>query len=194
MIKSVSAAEFASQATSERYTGTPYTKLDCQGYVEEVLADCGVRKPDGTRYNWKGSNSMWRNALSWKGTIAECRQQFGEIPLGAWLFIVKNDHGEVERGYYDNQGNASHVGIYCRTGETPVRDSTRSNTRNGVGYRSLSAFTHVGLPTMINFFNIAIPDEPEILKDIHIIRDPQTTDRKFLDSLARIYLYINQKG
>ena len=158
MIDNVS---FADQARSEKYTGVPYVKLDCQEFVEEVLKDAGARKADGTVYNWKGSNSMWRNALSWKGTISECLKKFGSIPLGAWLFIVSQDGGEKEKGYNDSEGNAKHVAIYCKPGETPVRDSTRSNTRNGVGYRSLNAFTHVGLAFMIDYKNTLVPEPVE---------------------------------
>ena len=159
MIKEIDSLAFTQQAISEKYDNIPYTKLDCQGFVEKVLEDCGVRKADGSVYNWKGSNSMWRNALSWRGTISECLHKFGGIPLGAWVFIVKNDEGEKEKGYNDDQGNASHVGIFCRTyGNEQVRDSTRSikTKRDGVGYRSIDAFTHVGLPYMINFTNNAL--------------------------------------
>lgn len=145
--------EFAEQARSDRYTGISYSTLDCQAFVERVLIDCGVRKPDGSVFDWKGSNSMWRNALSWKGTLAECREKYGSIPLGAWVFIVKNDGGEVDRGYHDDEGNATHVGIYCREGETPVRDSTRSSKRDGVGYRSLDSFNMVGLPKCLSYGN-----------------------------------------
>ena len=161
-------ASFAEQANSEKYTGVSYDELDCQAFVEKVLKDTGTRKADGSAYNWKGSNSMWRNALSWKGTIAECLKKFDCIPLGAWVFIVSQDGGEKEKGYNDKEGNAKHVGIYCRSGVTPVRDSTRNNLsgskyRNGVGYRSIDAFTHVGLPFMIDFKNMLIPERVESL-------------------------------
>lgn len=188
--ETVYADEFASMANSGRYTGIKYSDLDCQAFVEEVLYDCGVRKPNGSSYNWKGSNSMWRNALSWKGTIEECRQRYGEIPKGSWVFIVKHDGGEIERGYHDSEGNASHVGIYCRDGATPVRDSTRSDTRDGVGYRSISAFTHVGLPKMINFSIILDDDTEDILAAIHTLRDPKATDETFLNALETVYLYM----
>ena len=173
--------EFANQANSEKYTGVPYSKLDCQAFVEKVLSDCGVKKSDGTPYNWKGSNSMWRSALSWKGTVAECIKRFGCIPLGAWVFIVRQDGGEKERGYNDAEGNAKHVGIYCSTGPEPVRDSTTNNRdRSGVGYRSIKDFTHVGLPYMIDFNNIIIP-EPI----------PENNDRqKALEALETIRQYI----
>lgn len=149
---------FSQQAQSDKYTGIPYKDLDCQGFVEEVLKDCGVRKQNGQPYNWKGSNSMWRNALSWKGTISECMKKFGCIPLGAWMFIVSRDGGEKERGYNDSEGNAKHVGIYCNNSKTPVRDSTKTSTRDGVGYRSIDSFNYVGIPFMIDFKNTLIPE------------------------------------
>lgn len=175
---------FADQARSEKYTGVPYSKMDCQRFVEEVLKDTGTRKADGTPYNWRGSNSMWRNALSWKGTVAECVKKFGCVPLGAWVFIVCQDGGEKEKGYNDKEGNAKHVGIYCGNSGTPVRDSTRSTKgRDGVGYRTMDAFTHVGLPFMIDYKNTLIPEPVENV----------TIDKKIaLDALEKIRQYIER--
>lgn len=184
----VTGIQFATQAMSERYTGVPYSKLDCQAFVEEVLKDCGVRKPDGSAYNWKGSNSMWRTALAWKGTIAECKTRFGCIPKGSWVFIVKHDGGEKDRGYKDNEGNASHVGIYCRDSNEPVRDSTKTSYRNGVGYRTLTGFTHVGIPKLLSFDN---PDtEKEALQAISIIRNDSSTDSELLKALVILTKYL----
>lgn len=165
MITMVPSLVFADQAESEKYTGVPYSKLDCQGFVEKVLEDCGVRKNDGSVYNWRGSNSMWRNALAWKGTISDCLHRYGEIPRGAWLFIVANDGGEKEKGYNDNAGNAKHVAIYCGTSPDPVRDSTRTNDRNGVGYRSIKSFTHVGLPFMIDYDTAPTSADSNVTKE-----------------------------
>lgn len=149
----VSGEEYARQAQSSKYDGLTYDKADCQKFAELVLIDCGVKKPDGKPYDWKGSNSMWRNALAWKGTVEECIAKYGKIPLGAWVFIVKNDGGEVERGYHDNEGNAKHIGIYVSQTdpERAVRDSTETRTRDGVGYRKLEGFNMVGLPSMITY-------------------------------------------
>ena len=144
-----SAKKFAEQARSEKYNNIKYEQADCQGFVEKVLFDSGCRKPDGQAYNWRGSNSMWRNALSWKGTLEECRNKYGEIPLGAWVFIVKFDGGEVERGYHDSEGNAVHVGIYVGNDET--RDSTRTSKRDGVGYRPLKDWNRVGLCKYLDY-------------------------------------------
>ena len=179
--------EYALQAQSEKYTGIPYAKLDCQGFVEEVLKDCGVRRPNGSCYNWKGSNSMWRNALRWKGSVSECKTLFGCIPMGAWLFIVKHDGGEIDRGYHDNEGNASHVAIYCRQGSEPVRDSTKTKTRDGVGYRKLEGFTHVGLPFMLDYDGT---DRTPVLSAIHTLRDSGTSDSDFLSAIETISAYL----
>ncbi len=149
----VSGYDFAQQAKSTKYDGLSYERADCQKFVEAVLIDCGVRKEGGQPYDWKGSNSMWRNALAWKGTVEDCIAKYGEIPVGAWVFIVKRDGGEKERGYNDNEGNATHVGIYVG-GTDPnktVRDSTQTRTRDGVGYRKLDGFNMVGLPKMIAY-------------------------------------------
>ena len=146
----ITGSKLAEQARNEKYNKLKYTYADCQGFVEKVLYDAGCRKPDGQAYNWKGSNSMWRNALSWKGTEEECIKQFGYVPLGAWTFILKFDGGEKDRGYNDNQGNACHVGIYVGNNET--RDSTRnSKGRDGVGYRPLSDWNRIGLCKYIDY-------------------------------------------
>ena len=134
-------AECALLPEWEKYS---YDELDCQAFVEAVLARIGVRKKDGSLYNWRGSNSMYRNYYSWRGTVQECIERFGEIPLGAFVYIWKPT-GEDEVGYSDKLGNCSHVGIYCGNGI--VRDSTRSTKtkRNGVGSRSIEDFNRVTL-------------------------------------------------
>ena len=151
--------QFAEQAVSAKYNNIKYSQYDCQAFVELVLRDCGVRTSSGAVYNWKGSNDMWRHALAWKGTIADCRKTFGDIPLGAWVFMVAHDGKEVLRGYHDNEGNASHVGIYCRPeNKNSVRDSTKGSNRDGTGYRPLTDFTHIGLPTVISYGNEPVPE------------------------------------
>ena len=147
----VTAGHFAQVAESSKYDSWKYADHDCQDFVECVLYDSGARKPDGSKYNWKGSNSMWRSALSWRGTIAEAVEKFGQIPPGSWAFMVKNDGGEKERGYDDGEGNATHVGIYIDVGR--VRDSTRSTKtkRDGVGYRSVNDFNMIGLCKYLDY-------------------------------------------
>lgn len=175
----ITGKEFAIQAKSAKYDHIKYNQCDCQGFVEKVLHDCGVKKPDGSAYNWKGSNSMWRNALSWKGSIEECIDKYGEIPLGAWVFIVKNDGGEKDKGYHDDQGNAKHVGIYV--GDNETRDSTRNSSgRDGVGYRPLNDWNRIGLCKYIDY-NLTN-------KDNNIERSKEIINyfRALLDELERM--------
>ena len=148
----ITGAKFAQQAKSDKYNNIKYSKMDCQAFVEKVLFDSGCRKSDGSAYNWKGSNSMWRNALSWRGTLADCKNKYGCIPVGAWVFMVKYDGGEKEKGYNDGEGNATHVGIYV--GDELTRDSTRNTKgRDGVGYRPLSDWNMVGLCKYLDYDN-----------------------------------------
>jgi len=161
----ISAIHFADVADDPSYNKYKYDDMDCQKFVEKVLYDSGVRKPDESAYNWKGSNSMWRNALSWRGTIAEAVEKFGQIPDGAWAFMLKYDGGEKDRGYNDGEGNATHVGIYVGGGL--VRDSTRSTKtkRDGVGLRSISDFNMVGLCKYLDY-NVGNVDNKSQIKSI----------------------------
>ena len=148
-------AEYAKQAKLSKYDKLKYSQYDCQAFCELVLKDLGVRQPNGAVYNWKGSNDMYRNAVSWVGSIDECRKKFGYIPIGAWAFMWDQTGNEKQRGYYDGLGNASHVGIYI--GSDTVRDSTKIKNasgqviRDGVGSRPLKNFQKVGLPAMLDF-------------------------------------------
>lgn len=140
-------AECALLSKWDKYT---YDKMDCQAFVEAVLKDIGIRKPDGTIYDWRGSNSMFRNFYSWHGTIQECIKKFGFLPVGAFVYVWK-ETGQPET-YKDGLGNFSHVGIYC--GNNIVRDSTRSTKtgRNGVGTRNLDGFSYCSLFSGIDYF------------------------------------------
>ena len=142
--------QFAENALSPSWNKYTYEQLDCQAFVEAVLKAVGIRKPDGSVYNWTGSNSMYRNYYSWRGTIDECIRKFGYLPEGAFVYVWK-ESGQPS-GYKDGLGNFSHVGIYC--GNNVVRDSTRSTktTRNGVGTRTLDGFTYCSLFTGIDYF------------------------------------------
>ena len=140
-------SQFAEQARNGNYIGIPYTKLDCQAFVEKVLKDCGIQ------YNWRGSNHMWRNALSEKHEITD----IDKIPVGAWLFNVQRDGGEKKRGYSDNEGNAKHVGIYL--GSYDVIHSTTG----GVQWDSIfsNRWNHWGLCKFIKYDSMDAGSETE---------------------------------
>ena len=189
MILRTTGEDVADQAVTGNYLGTRYEKLDCQGFVEQVLKDLGVRKPDGSPYNWKGSNSMYRNHIRWRGTIAECIKKFGCIPQGAFMFIVKRDGGEKEKGYNDDLGNASHVGLHLGNGT--CMDSQPSR---GVAYVSDGIFTHVGLMDMIDYYTEPTPqpDTGEELRAVAIIRSAASTDKECLDALKILTKYLKE--
>lgn len=140
----IDARKLAENAMLPKWDKYKYNQLDCQAFVEAVLQDIGIRKPDGTVYNWRGSNSMYRNFYQWRGSISDAVKKFGSVPVGAFAYIRK-DTGAEEVGYTDGLGNFNHVGIYC--GNNIVRDSTRSTktNRDGVGSRPLSDFNYVSL-------------------------------------------------
>lgn len=104
----------------EKYIGTPYSKMDCQGFVERCLADAGIRK------DLAGSNAWYRfvRKNGWVGSPEECKKRFGSIPKGAFLFILKHDGGETARGYNDGLGNASHIGLYTGRGQGAMHSSS----------------------------------------------------------------------
>lgn len=160
-----SGKDFATCALLSKWDTYTYDQLDCQAFVEKVLKDIGIRKPDGSVYNWRGSNSMYRNYYTWRGTIDECIKKFGTVPPGAFVYIWE-PAGE-ETGYNDGLGNCKHVGIYC--GNNVVRDSTRStkSKRNGVGSRPLSDFNRVSLFAGLDYFNSGSYNDGE--KDFSVI-------------------------
>lgn len=154
--KRVTGEAFAAAALNPELLGIPYDKLDCQAFVERVLSDCGIKR------NWRGSNHMWREALTWRGTVDECIELWGEVPVGAWLFTVKNDGGEKKRGYNDNDGNAAHVGIY--TGDGNARHSTTGGVQD-CDFPA-SRWTHVGLAEDIIYYT----ESPQMETDTDQLR------------------------
>lgn len=161
--------QYAELAKNSKYDKLAYAQYDCQAFCELVLRDLGVRQANGQPYNWKGSNDMYRHAVSWVGTIAECRQKFGDIPLGSWAFMWDTTGNERQRGYYDGLGNASHIGIYI--GNDTVRDSTKIKNaagniiRDGVGTRPLKQFQKIGIPKVLDFDNTISKLKVEVDRD-----------------------------
>ncbi len=88
--------------------GMTLENMDCQGLVEYCLIQAGVPKSE---CNLAGSNAHWRNAI-WRGTPEELIKVLGAVPAGACPCIHNYDGGEVARGYHDDYGNCSHIGLY----------------------------------------------------------------------------------
>ena len=159
---SATGLEFAIAAVEIAAKGYTYKEMDCQAFVEAALRQVGYKN------NWRGSNHMWREALSWKGTVEECVEAFGEVPVGAWLFTIKTDGGEKLRGYNDKEGNASHVGVYTGMGKGSVH-STTGGTQEAA-FPDPKRWTHVGLCKLLDYDKEYIPTPQEkIVTGLHQI-------------------------
>ncbi len=129
--------------------GMTLTGMDCQGLCEYLLTRCGVGKKE---CNLAGSNAHYR-ACRWVGTFEACRAAYGDIPQGAWLFILKQDGREPARYHGDGVGNASHVGVYLGNGQA----LQSSASRGGVvvtafdGKAHSGSWNRVGLPKWIDY-------------------------------------------
>lgn len=111
-----------------KYLGRSYQEMDCQKFVEKCLSDIGTGK------DLAGSNA-WYRAMTWKGTPEECRASFGEIPNGAFLFILENNGKEPEKYRNDGIGNASHIGLKTgMTGSEMVRLAEEAGDANARKY------------------------------------------------------------
>lgn len=144
MADKVSSADFCREALKGELIGTPYKKLDCQALVEKLLARCGVKNPaTGKAWNWRGSNHMWRSAVHDRHKISSTSQP----TPGAWVFTIKDDGGEIPRGYHDDMQNAAHVGVYL--GDGVVQHSTTG----GVQWDSINSkrWTHWALANQIDY-------------------------------------------
>lgn len=123
MAKKIDAEQMSMEG--DKYLGRLYSDMDCQEFFERCAKDVGLDM------NLAGSNAWFRDFIKngWVGEPELCKAQFGCVPPGAALFIVKQDGGEVERGYKDGKGNATHIGM--NTGRT-AKDMVRRAAAAGV--------------------------------------------------------------
>lgn len=127
---SVTGEQFAAKAAELLGMGEiPYVAggegpegMDCQGLVRWVMRELGMPLPAR-----KGTNYMWRNVLSERGSIADCVLRWGKVPLGVPVFIRDFDGGEKERGYNDSLGNVWHV--YIKFAEGRLIHASAGNGR-----------------------------------------------------------------
>lgn len=127
------------------------TSADCQGFIEAV-----VRKLGG-EMSYRGSNDMFRNAVSFVIPIDQARKNNLFRP-GGLLFILKKDGGEVARGYNDGMGNASHVGLYTGGKYFSVHSSSAAD--DVVGTTDSYPWTHYGESKAIDHQEIDRPVDP----------------------------------
>lgn len=150
-----SAEAFASKATA--YLGRSYDEMDCHDLINAMLDDMGI----GKHYN--GSNHLWRS-MEWTGTPEEAVKAFGSVPVGALLFIVVHDGGEVARGYRDGLGNSKHVGVKTGTGKGAIHSSATRKCVCESEFRDKSirngGWNYVGLMKEFDYGFIAPEEEP----------------------------------
>ena len=130
--------------------GMTLSGMDCQGLCEYLLIRCGIPRRE---CNLAGSNAHYRACL-WTGTPEECRQRYGRIPAGAWLFIVKNDGGEPAKYKGDGVGNASHMGVYLGAKEGALHASSSRGSVTTGGFNGTSGsggWNRVGLCRWVDY-------------------------------------------
>lgn len=102
------------------YIGTPYDEMDCQAFIEKCLKDCG------NSTNLPGSNAWYRECIrnGWTGTPEECKAEFGTVPKGAFVFILKDVSDSTPAKYRDDGiGDAYHIGIVTNKDKGAIHSS-----------------------------------------------------------------------
>ena len=105
----------------DKYIGTPYSKMDCQAFVEKCMADVGLHMDLG------GSNSWYREIMKhgWTGTPEDCMKTFGQIPKGAIIFIMEPVSASTpEKFRKDGIGDVTHMGIKTGRNDGAIHSSS----------------------------------------------------------------------
>ena len=124
--------------------GIPHSKCDCQAAVEKALRLVGVN------VNFKGSNDMWRNMVYDRYTIDEYKRAHdNQLTPGLICFTLRNDGSEKNRGYYDNMGAATHVGIILDT-ETCFQSASRGTEIISLNQTSFNRVAYCNFLTYVN--------------------------------------------
>ena len=104
----------------DKYLGIPYSKMDCQAFVEACMADVGYRK------DLPGSNSWYRYCIEngWVGSPEDCKKQFGSVPKGCLIFILEPVNNKTpEKFKHDGVGDATHMGIKTGRNDGAIHSS-----------------------------------------------------------------------
>ena len=164
-----SAATFAAQA--EQFLGRPYSEIDCRELVNRMLKACGLTG------SYKGSNALWRD-MAWTGTPEEAVKRFGSVPVGALVYILDFDGGEVLRGYTDGLGNASHVGVVTGTGKGVIHASYSKECVCESEFKGKTipneGWNRVGLMKQLDY-GISIPASSEQTSASQTDKQPEVT-------------------
>lgn len=160
-----------------RDSGYTYAQYDCVSFVNRLCR----RRLGFTMWSDNGTNSLWRDIshehpFSWKGTMAECLELYGEIPRGAYLFKI---YPEGSPGYDtipdqyrgDGVGNVDHIGIYTDLGKGVMQSGGYDEGVTGVAETSL----HPSPPLAYNWWTHVALDDDLIFSDEY---DPPASNVK----------------
>lgn len=168
----ITGQHIAETAETSGLIGTPYSKLDCQALVEEVLKRAGLKIP-----NYRGSNHMWRSLVYDRAKTADV------TPVaGALAFIVRDDGGEKARGYHDDMKNAAHVAIVIDA------NTVFESTKGGVQYGKMSRFNYWAKILDVDYSNGGDEDAGERPSEA-VVKQYLSVIRDNLDELER---YIHE--
>ena len=147
--------------------GMSLSGMDCQGLCEFLLIECGVSK---TECDLAGSNAHYRNC-TFRCTPEKCVEMYGEVPVGAWIFIVNNDGGEPAKYANDGLGNASHMGVKISDGVAIHASSSRGCVAESMFLDKTipnGGWNMVGFPPWIEYESVDdmnFDDDEGILED-----------------------------
>lgn len=171
----ITGRHIANTAIDSGLLGTPYSQMDCQAFVEVILKRAGLHI-----INYRGSNQMWRELVHDRQEITGNGEN---VPAGALAFIVRDDGGEVKRGYHDSMKNATHVAIAL--GDGRVMESTTG----GVQYSKIKRFTNYGLINDVDYIGEGGTDNAgEGSAYLDVIRNYLSVIR---DNLNDLEAYVN---
>ena len=153
MIKAMDLAALA--ASKARTPAIPYKEggrsdagTDCINLVGWCVEELGGEKSDIPR----GSNTAWRTAMQWRGTLAGAKAQ-GKLLPGALLYICDGPTADWPDGDY------SHVGIYI--GQEGLEVVHASASRGGVYPSTLkNGWTHVAWLAVVSYEASAAATDP----------------------------------
>lgn len=111
---------YAKKLVSTDRSSVSYDIRDCYTYIDRIYC----KLSDGDHLGFRGSNHMFRD-LDWVGTIDNCIETFGYIPIGSFAFMCRTKKMEKPLRYHDdNLPDAYMVGIVCNTDSLHYRKWT----------------------------------------------------------------------
>lgn len=158
---------FSQVAYGFRDSGYTYEQYDCIHFVNLCRTTAGISQiPNGTNSCYRDPTALW-----WKGTNADCLNQWGGVPQGALLFKIWPEgtpqYETIPPQYYgDGVGNVTHVGIFTNLGLGVMQSGGYGGTGVHQSTYDTNYFTHVAFSREVILANIPYPGQyidPELI-------------------------------